>query len=103
MLAPALFGSQLHQRRVHDDPMKPGREHRVAVESVERAKCASERLLNGILRVALVVHKSARGRQHSSTISLNHQAEGVLVTGAYLREQLPFVFVARVVRLWRLW
>ena len=89
--APASLGPQLHERRVHDDPMKPGREHRVAIEFVERAKGGSERFLNSILRVALVVQKSAGGRQHAAAVSLNHQPEGVLVAGAQLREQLCFV------------
>src|SRR5277367_3617598 len=71
--------------------MKPGRKHRVAVESVERAKCGGERVLDGILRVRLVVQKSAGGRQHTAAASLYHQPEGVLVAGTQLREQLCFV------------
>src|SRR5216683_4605665 len=82
LLTPAAPGSQLHERRVHDNAMKPCRKHRVAIEFVERAKCGSERLLDGILSVVFVAQKSARSSQHSATISLNHQAEGVLVTGA---------------------
>lgn len=73
---------QLHQRRIHDDPVEPGRELAIPLESPKPFEGRQKRALDDIARVFVVPYEPSCHGQHPSAVVANHQLVCGLVAAA---------------------
>jgi hypothetical protein len=78
----ALARSQRIERGVHRDPIQPGEEIGAAVERREPPIRPHERLLGGVIGVAVVAEDMERCCVHASLVAPDQPAEGVAVAPA---------------------
>jgi hypothetical protein len=69
------LGPQLHQRRVHNDSMQPGRELAVAFEFLDSSKRVQVRGLADIQGILVVLREPSRDGEEPSAIHANYRVE----------------------------
>jgi hypothetical protein len=83
--------AQVHERHVHDDPVKPGRESRFPGEARDASKGRREGFLDDVASILLVAYKPPRDREEGAGLSLDHVAERSGAAAAEPADELRLV------------
>jgi len=78
----SLAGAQAVERGVHRDPVEPGREVGAAVERRQPAVRPHQRLLGGVVGIAVIAEDMERCCVHASLMAPDEPAEGVSVSSS---------------------
>jgi len=82
---------ELHEGRVHHDPVEPGAQARAALEAVDGPEGREESVLDGVGGVVLVAQHPLRDREHPAAVGPDEFLEGSVLALAKTFEQLALV------------